>query len=992
MSYKKKSANFFLCLSIIFLLSFIFLSQSVKASWWNSNWEMRRNITINNTQNPNTLTDYQVFINLTYDSDMQSDFSDIRFTWYNSTSQTETEIPYWIKNKVNSQYADIWVKVKEIKAFSYTTIYVYYKNSTVVSSTSNPHNTFDFYDDFSGTNLNMSKWNSVKCVSGVINITNGYLLIYSGNEGAPCSYATVYTANLSTFGINYTLEYDFNYPNSATRWYIEKGFLHDGKQYVSDYNPLNNHYRIRESEYHGTTYLIKRLNGGDTTLTSVSGFSSQSVWHKGRIIWNSTHIIYQVDGATRLSYSITSYDRTQGGIFFSAGGGSSIQTYLYVDNVTVRKFSVPEPTYSVGAEELGNQPPQITIYSPLNQTYFTSNNFEFKFKAIDDNSTTFTLKAWLDGNLEYSNSSYQNNTNITFYKNLTKEKQYNFTVWANDTEGKYYSSTVLFFLNIYDLTLTSSNYTTFNNTNYARTVIISLNVRCGINSDYLSYLNTTANTNLIDSRIVICDNSTQFFNFSYTHSSEGDVSIVSKLYEANLTDIIVEQGLFNYKSDLNPPNINIVHNITYGFLSGNSIQINVSVSDTISPIQYCNQTLINLTYTNRIYGNNQTSDNANLVDGLNNILSKCWDLANNTAINDKSLSLAVKELILKDSDSGQIFNSFSDYSKLMILSENSNFSFNFLSTNTSKTFFINNFSDFLKLDLSFNDGTKFYSEYYTPLIEAKSYLCIPKIQKLYEILLYSTTEKSVYIKNFNTDCIKLASKTRYALADALTQRMFGIAKHYYLYLFDSQGRKVYLSTIDGSLAQSINLDALIFRSKQSTFALSSDDLSISKISNTTLYIYYKNLKGDSVRTNIVIYDGNNVVFNITETTNPNEFSAYFDYSTLNLQNNMLKIILTKQDTSGLMSKIERIFNLQGSFGLIPPAIAIAFSSILLFFTLTFTATRFTFGWFGIIMVIIALSISALAPQSPEIIFMEVINIIILIYIIILYKEEYSKVS
>ncbi|MEM5867193.1 MAG: DUF2341 domain-containing protein, partial [Candidatus Aenigmatarchaeota archaeon] len=155
--------------------------------WWNLTWELRRNITINNTQSSNTLTDYQVAINLTYDSDMQLDFSDIRFTYYNSTSNTETEIPHWIENKVDSQWAYVWVKVPYIPANSYATIYVYYKNSTVVSSASNGRNTFIVFDDFQ-SGLDTNYWNVSYYSGNTISVENGEL----GLRCYPHSYCLIY--------------------------------------------------------------------------------------------------------------------------------------------------------------------------------------------------------------------------------------------------------------------------------------------------------------------------------------------------------------------------------------------------------------------------------------------------------------------------------------------------------------------------------------------------------------------------------------------------------------------------------------------------------------------------------------------------------------------------------------------------------------------------------------------------------------------------------
>jgi len=102
-------------------------------AWWNSSWFHRREITINNSNNPKTLTNYSLLINISYDSDMQANFSDLRFTWYNSTSNEEMEIPYWIENYRTSEYAEVWIKIPEIPGSGTTTVYMYYGNPSAES-------------------------------------------------------------------------------------------------------------------------------------------------------------------------------------------------------------------------------------------------------------------------------------------------------------------------------------------------------------------------------------------------------------------------------------------------------------------------------------------------------------------------------------------------------------------------------------------------------------------------------------------------------------------------------------------------------------------------------------------------------------------------------------------------------------------------------------------------------------------------------------------
>jgi hypothetical protein len=123
-------------------------------------WKWRRAITINNSSNTNTLTNYQVLVTLDTQSlisagKMRSDCGDIRFT----DSDKSTLLNYWIESGINTTTTKIWVKVPSIPASSSKTIYVYYGNSGATSA-SNGDVTFDFFDDFPGTSLDTNKWNT----------------------------------------------------------------------------------------------------------------------------------------------------------------------------------------------------------------------------------------------------------------------------------------------------------------------------------------------------------------------------------------------------------------------------------------------------------------------------------------------------------------------------------------------------------------------------------------------------------------------------------------------------------------------------------------------------------------------------------------------------------------------------------------------------------------------------------------------------------------
>ena len=124
--------------------SLLLLIISPTNAWWNNDWDKKVAIHIDNTGG-SAQTYYQIKLNITYDSDMQSDFDDIRFV--NVTSDT-TE-PYWIEDKVDSSWCLVWFNATYIKSegWSNDTTEMYYDNAGATSE-SNGSDTFLKYDGF----------------------------------------------------------------------------------------------------------------------------------------------------------------------------------------------------------------------------------------------------------------------------------------------------------------------------------------------------------------------------------------------------------------------------------------------------------------------------------------------------------------------------------------------------------------------------------------------------------------------------------------------------------------------------------------------------------------------------------------------------------------------------------------------------------------------------------------------------------------------------
>ncbi|MFA6537437.1 MAG: DUF2341 domain-containing protein [Patescibacteria group bacterium] len=117
-------------------------------NWYNTGYKFRRSITIDNTGNANTLTNYQVNVVLTGEnfdfSHAQTAGQDIRFTDSTGTAL----IPYMFDAySSESESANVWVNVPEITALESETIYVYYGNDSATDLQSGA-DTFELFDDF----------------------------------------------------------------------------------------------------------------------------------------------------------------------------------------------------------------------------------------------------------------------------------------------------------------------------------------------------------------------------------------------------------------------------------------------------------------------------------------------------------------------------------------------------------------------------------------------------------------------------------------------------------------------------------------------------------------------------------------------------------------------------------------------------------------------------------------------------------------------------
>lgn len=122
-------------------------------AWYNPDWTRMKPITIKN-RGSTTFEDYVLDMTVYYDSDMQSDFRDIRFTDINGN-----DLYYWIGEKVPGETANVLVRVPSIPPGD-TTIYMFYGDPTATDESN-----FDMiftWDDRTDPDLMISYKNSAE--------------------------------------------------------------------------------------------------------------------------------------------------------------------------------------------------------------------------------------------------------------------------------------------------------------------------------------------------------------------------------------------------------------------------------------------------------------------------------------------------------------------------------------------------------------------------------------------------------------------------------------------------------------------------------------------------------------------------------------------------------------------------------------------------------------------------------------------------------------
>jgi len=401
--------------------------------YWNSTWSNRKKITLTgNTSEP--LLDCQLLLNITYEPEMNPDFSDIRVC--NDTDQLSA----WLESKVNESYALIWIKFPHIPAIGETEDYWIYYGNSEANAYWDGNATFEFFDDFEDGDVD--GWEIDTKTDGNLVVDNN--AAYSGNYGSKLSLtlggsgkAVAYRHSITalTKGV---LHVKAKPVQSTTKWFIYGNIYNNPKRWLYA-DPSDHKFKYYDSAWH--TFPI------DTS------------WIEGN--WYNIEIKFDEDANTfdmKINGTVIGSDLSASNDMSSIGYVLVfLYNYvadLYLDNWFIRKYVANPPTVTFGTEQYyvdsiyfnsSNSYYNLIDYKgdiAVNHSYYSSDDLEWTASALN-NDTGLVVTSM--GSLEIDFTIYENVLDWLQLVNLDNSKIYTLQNSSGDIEEHQASGNVVNF-------------------------------------------------------------------------------------------------------------------------------------------------------------------------------------------------------------------------------------------------------------------------------------------------------------------------------------------------------------------------------------------------------------------------------------------------------------------------------------------------------------------------------------------------------------------
>lgn len=473
----------------------------------------------------------------------------------------------------------------------------------------------------------------------------------------------------------------------------------------------------------------------------------------------------------------------------------------------------------------------------------------------------------------------------------------------------------------------------------------------------------------------------------YRHTSEGLFNMSFQAFGSSE----FQNGInYSFTSDLFSPRILLNYTLEDSFVTLRNFTSNLLCNDiNPSPIYNISANAVNLFNGNRTTGT-QISNSTILVDGANWLNGTCSDIfGSNNSI--KKFNAYSKDIFLWDeiADAGFEEDNLSD--ARIWFADNSSF-YDFVAENSNNVSFISDNQTKLRVELGYSNGDEIVRYLDADLIGVDVILVCANKQGIthFEQLAISAVQRPVLIKNVYSDCYVAADYTRFAFQDAFVLKAFTINSLYELFVIGDDGEDALLSGLDGSIASFINLDTLDFKRQGFDSNIIQDAVAFRKESDTQMAIFYTNIKGDNDEIRVVItkMDEDLVVLDTDSFSNPNNFTVFFDFTTLNVTDETLfKLDVTATDGDGVTSLITRYFNTAAQVGGLTAGLALIIAVALTVTGLTLTGVELSLGWFGIIAQIASIAVMSFAIITWYITLFMAINVMFVLFLFIIMGQK-----
>jgi parallel beta-helix repeat protein len=591
-------------------------------SWSNSTFTRCRNIVIANA-GTTTLSNYPAYINLTYDSDMLSNYQDLRF-YSNACNGGGTILNYEIENYTTSN-ANIWVKILSLPTGN-TTISVYYKNNTAVEYGNNSANVWD--SDYVGV------WHLSEGGTGVRQDSTQY-----NGQGTPKNY----TGNEATAGsvdgadaFNGTSKY-ITVNNSTIFNFTSKNFTVEAWVYPENVDAnfrgiVARDYSTSSPNYDFALRQISTLNKaqffvGDSSTTNYcyvngNGMVNSNTWTYLVGVWNGTAVTLYGNGTYYNSTSI---------------GCSITPRYTSTRNITIgAEYLISVPQYFNGTIDEVRISNTTRSSNWINQTYQMIQNQNSFVSVGSERNYTYgsPMNMTKDNSWQWSNFTWQNSS-------VTEGTIVGWRIYYNDTANNQNGTNIATF----KIRETIPPKWYFNNTSPLSPATYSPN------QNY--QFNITFNDSFGISDVILQFNSQ---NYSYLL---GQLSTNGSAYYKTITDLAANTSGYIYRWYANDTsnNWNSTSNLVYVINKGtpsvrtyiNNITNNQTITYPTIPELRANTTTtitpptFNFYRNNTLLGTGNVTVNIRWQAGTHNLIYNTTGNANWTSLNNNTLWLTVNK-------------------------------------------------------------------------------------------------------------------------------------------------------------------------------------------------------------------------------------------------------------------------------------------------------------------------------------------------------------